>query len=117
MQLHRPPLRISSCRATERLLLGVVLPSSLLLLIELMLAAHDGRGTQRGQARTGKTRHNDEVTRLGHVAARSRRSGHRFGAILPLVLVVGVALTAVLALLLSALGLVLVLLLSERVEP
>lgn len=80
-----------------------------------MLTTYDRRSAQCGQARAGKARHNDKVARLGHVTARSLSrcsggcSGHRLGVILLLVLFVGVALTAVLALLLSVLGLVLVL--------
>ena len=33
-----------------------------------MLATHNRRGTQRGQARTGQARHHDKVARLGHDA-------------------------------------------------
>ena len=114
MQQHRTPSRFFSHLTTERLLLRTVLTSSLILLIELMLATHNRRGTQRGQACAGKAHHNDEVARLGHVATRGlgrSRGGHRFGAILLLVLVVGVALTAVLALFLSVVGLALALVL------
>lgn len=114
MQQHRTPSRLFSYQTAERLLLRTVLTSSLILLIELMLATHNRRGTQRGQACAGKARHHDEVARLGHVTARRLgrgRGGHRFRAILLLVLVVGVALTTVLALLLSIVGLALFLVL------
>lgn len=117
MHSHRTPSRLFSYLTTERLLLRTVLPSSLTLLIELILATHNRGGTQCGQACTGKARHHDEVARPGHDAARglsggSRRGGHRTGVILLLALVVGVALTAVLALLLSVVGLALFLVLT-----
>lgn len=114
MHSHRAPSQLFSYLTTEGLLLRTVLTSSLILLIELMLATHNRRGTQRGQACTGKARHNDEVARLGHVTARRLgrgRGGHRFGAILLLDMVVGISLTAVLTLLLSVLGLTLTLVL------
>ena len=117
MHSHRAPSRLFSYQTAERLLLRTVLTSSLILLIELMLATHNRRGTKRSQTCTGKARHNDKVARLGHVTARGLgrrgrgRGGHRFGAILLLVLVIGVVLTAVLALLLSVVGLALALVL------
>ena len=110
------PVPNSYRKRSGRLLLRAVLPRSLLLLIELMLTTYDRRSAQCGQACTGKARHHNQIARLGHVAARrlgscSRRgrSGHRFGVILLLDLVIGVALTAVLALLLSVLSLALAL--------
>ena len=70
-----------------------------------MLTTYDRRSAQCGQARAGKARHHNQIARLGHVAARglgscSRRGrgGHRFRAILLLVLVVGLALFLVLLL-------------------
>ena len=96
MQQHRTPSRLFSYLTTERLLLGTVLTSSLILLIEFMLTAHDRRGTQRGQACTGKARHNNEVARLRHVAAlglgRGSRCGGRSTALVTGLLSIGVGL-------------------------
>ena len=82
MQLHRTPSRLFSYLTTERLLLGTVLSSSLVLLIEFVLATHNGRGAKRRQARASKARHHDEVARLGHIATRGlgrRGRGSRRG--------------------------------------
>ena len=47
MHSHRAPSQLFSYLTTERLLLGTVLTSSLILLIEFMLTAHDRRGAKR----------------------------------------------------------------------
>lgn len=82
MHSHQTPSLLFSYSATEKLLLGTVLTSSLVLLIEFMFTAHNRRGTQRGQACARKARHHDEVARLGHIATRGlgrRGRGSRRG--------------------------------------
>ena len=81
MQPHRTPTQFFNYQAAGNLLLGSVLASSLLLLVEFVLTAHDRRGAQRGQACAGKARHHDEVAGFGHIATRGlgRRGGSRRG--------------------------------------